>query len=116
MSTTEHFAIAKITDTFLGASEDSHGILTAELTVDYGVTGGQRIGGYNLGSKTTAFGMQFVRAILGAVGVACWEQVKGRTILVIQDGENGRPIGIQNLPTEHGKRFVFDDLVQDYTK
>lgn len=116
--TGEHLAIAKITDTFLGADEDSHGILTAMLTVDYGPGGNgwsSCAGGYNLGSKTTAFGMQFVRGILEAAGVGTWEQLKGRTILVIQRDEGGPILGIQNLPTEPGRRFVFAELAAEYT-
>ena len=112
----ERTEIVKITDTFLGANEDSHGILTATLTVDYGTSGGgQRIGGYNLSTKTSAFGMQHVKALMGAVGVSSWEQMKGKTILVITDGEQGPVIGIQNLPTERGRRFIFDELTAQYT-
>jgi len=112
----EHTQIAKITGTFLGANEDSHGILTATLTVDYGTRGGgQRIGGYNLSTKTSAFGMQFVNALMDAAGASSWEELKGKTILVITDGKQGPVIGIQNLPTERGRRFIFDELTAQYT-
>ena len=70
MTSTEHLAIAKITDTFLGAGERSHGVLTATLTVDYGGTS-QSVGNYSLGGKT-AFGIQFVARILRAAGVSSW--------------------------------------------
>ena len=118
MTTTpvERTQIAKITDTFLGANEDTHGVLTATLTVDYGGAG-QTIGGYNLSSKTTAFGMQFVKALMGAAGADSWEQMKGKTILVITDSDRpyGKVIGIQNLPTERGGRFIFDELAAGYS-
>jgi len=111
MTSTEHLAIAKITDTFLGAGERSHGVLTATLTVDYGGTS-QSVGNYSLGGKT-AFGIQFVARILRAAGVSSWEEVKGRTILVVQETKDGRVIGIQNLPTEPGARFIFADLAAE---
>jgi hypothetical protein len=71
MTSTEHLAIAKITDTYLGAGERSHGVLTAQLTVDYGGTS-QSVGNYSLGGKTS-FGIQFVAWILRAAGVSSWE-------------------------------------------
>lgn len=131
--------IAKITDTFLG--RESHGILTCYLTVDYGGSG-QMIGGYGLdeptwgtddgfvvgdrpddptakfaGRRGRAYGMEFVHRIIKACGVDSWEQIKGRTIYVLddlpEDGStvgSGKVIGIENLPTEPGERFIFDDL------
>lgn len=110
-STTEHLAIAKITGTFLGAGERSHGVLTAQLTVDYGGSS-QSIGNYNLGGPTS-FGIQFVAKVIAAVGVGSWEELKGRTILVVEEVEYGRVIGIQNLPTERGARFIFADLAAE---
>lgn len=106
--------IGKITGTFLGADENSHGILTATLTIDHGGSGCQ-IGGYALGSKTTAFGMQFVKHLMDAAGAESWEKMVGRTIFVIRDGnEYGPAIGIENLPTERGRRFVFSELAEQY--
>src|SRR5665648_1151956 len=118
-ATVEHTQIAKVTDTFLGASEDTHGILTATLTVAYGPDGchsSQRIGGYNLATKDSAFGMQFVKALMDAAGASSWEDMKGTTVLVITSGEEGPVIGIRNLPTERGGRFIFDELVAEYTR
>lgn len=109
----ERLQIAKITDTQLGYQD--HGILSADLTVDFGSGGGgsMGVGGYGLGSKTTAFGMQFVKGILDACGVRRWEDLKGRTVYVVLDSADefgGRVIGIQNLPTEPGTRFIFAEL------
>lgn len=82
-TTAEHKQIGKIISTFLGASEDSHGILTATLVVDHGGSiGTSHIGGYNLGSRNTAFGMQFVRHLLRAAGAESWEQLVGKTIFL----------------------------------
>ncbi len=105
--------IAKITGTFLGANEDTHGILTAQLTVDLGGSQTRSVGGYSLGSKDTAFGMQFVAALMRAAGAQSWESMVGRTVFVLTD-EHDRVVGIENLPTEPGERFVFDELVVQY--
>lgn len=113
---TEVKVIGKITGTFLGANEDSHGILTATLDIDHG---GSRchIGGYPLGTKDTAFGMQFVKHLMDAAGAETWEQMVGRTIFVIRQGdEYGPAIGIGNLPTERGSRFIFQELADQYTR
>ncbi len=122
---TEHKAIAKITNTMLGY--EGHGILTASLCVDYGGSG-QWIGNYAfdepvweggakhqgefLGRFGTAYGMQFIQRLLKACGVDKWEDIKGRTIYVLKEDDrwNAKVIGIENLPTEPGERFLFSDL------
>jgi hypothetical protein len=120
-SITQH--IAKIESTNLGYED--HAILTAMLFVDYGGSG-QGVGGYSLdepirdgdrfvGRRGTDFGMEFVARIIRACGVDTWEKVKGRTIYVLKDGDgwDARPVGIENLPTERGERFLFADLVAE---
>lgn len=111
MTGTELREITKITDTNLGYEE--HGIFSANLTLDYGGSG-QSAGGYNLGNPEVGFGAAFIKGILGACGVQSWEQVKGRTVLAIKDDRMGRVLGLENLPTEPGKRFMFADLVAEY--
>lgn len=112
-----HKTVAKITDTFLGADESSHGIFTAELTVSYG-SSGQRIGGYSL-SADNGFGGAFIRKILSAAGVSSWEKLQGRTILVLTENEPtfgpNHVLGIAPLPTEPGEAFLFADLAGQYT-
>lgn len=122
--------IAKITSTMLGYED--HGILTCYLTVDYGSGGCQGVGGYGMDMPIrddddrfvkrvgTAYGMEFVCRIIKACGVETWEQVKGRTIFVLQDlpedasaWGTSRVIGIENLPTERGERFIFADLYEE---
>lgn len=108
----ERLQIAKITDTSLGYVPD-RGILSADLRVDFGGGSTMGIGGYNLGSRDTAFGMQFIKGILDACGVGLWEEVTGRTVYVVFNSPDeyiGRAIGIQNLPTEPGTRFIFSEL------
>lgn len=113
---TEVKVIGKITRTFLGANEDSHGILTATLDIDHGGSS-CRIGGYALGTKDTAFGMQFVKHLMDAAGATKWEEMAGRTIFVIRQGDAyGPAIGIENLPTERGGRFIFHELADQYTR
>lgn len=122
--------IAKITGTMLGYED--HGILTCMLTVEYGGGSGQGIGGYCLDTPVkddgrfvcrvgTAYGMEFVARVLRACGVDKWEDVKGRTIYVLQDLPEGeaawgtsRVVGIENLPTERGERFIFADLAAEF--
>jgi hypothetical protein len=108
--------IAKIERTFLGIED--HGIFTAELTVNYGGSG-QTIGGYRLDypnsqSPGTAFGIEFVKGVMGACGVDSWEKVKGSTILVLKKEERGHVLGIKPLPTESGTTFIFSELVEQF--
>lgn len=120
--------IAKIKSTMLGYED--HGIFTCMLDVDYG-SGGQGVGGYtfdtpidkdghHLGRIGTAYGMEFIARVIRACGVQTWEQVKGRTIFVLQDLPNdaatwgiNKVIGIENLPTEPGERFIFSELYDE---
>jgi hypothetical protein len=122
--------VAKITDTFLGWED--HGRLTVVLTVDYGGSA-QGVGGYALDEPLfedgrfvrrvgTAYGMEFVAQVMRACGVDRWEAVKGRTVYVLQDLDEGdlswgtsKVLGIEPLPTERGVPFIFDDLVEDFT-
>lgn len=118
--------LAKITSTMLGY--ESHGILTCMLMVDYGGLC-QGVGNYSfdqpvhdeggafVGRFGTAYGMEFVARVIRACGVDTWEELKGRTIFVLQDldAENSgwgssSVVGIENLPTERGERFVFSRL------
>ncbi len=117
----EHKRIAKITQTMLGY--EYHGIFTAQVFVDYGGSG-QGIGGYcldepvrddagdHIGRRGTAYGMEWIARFMRACGVDSWEKVKGRTILVIteDDSWNARVLGVENLPTEPGERFIYSDL------
>jgi len=110
--------IAKITKTFLGAGEDTRGIFTANLTVDYGGSG-QRIGDYVFNRDDSGFTAGFIKGILDAAGVESWEQLVGRTILVLTDTDtdewNAPVLGIAPLPTERGTQFLFADLVAAHT-
>lgn len=96
--------IARVESTHLG--NEDHGIFTAMLHVNYGGSV-QGVGGYVLGDHAS----DFIQGVLCACGVDSWEKVKGRTILVLTDGESfgAAVLGIENLPTEPGERFLFAD-------
>jgi hypothetical protein len=128
--------IAKITHTRLGYED--HGLFDLSLCVDYGGSG-QWIGGYCLDTPVwrdvdgsamhqrppgaegdmkrwgTSYGMEFIARTLRACGVTSWEKIAGRTIIVLKehDGWNAPVVGIENLPTEKGERFVFADLKRE---
>jgi hypothetical protein len=108
--------IAKIADTFLG--REDHGILTAYLTVDYGGAQ-QSVGGYffdepDPANKRRRRGLaqcaDFIAAALACCDVDSWEKLKGRTVYVRFD-DNRRPVGMAPLPTEHGRPFLFADVI-----
>lgn len=96
--------IAKIERTHLGLED--HGILTGMLHVTYGGSA-QGVGGYDL--RTGSAAAVFIERTLRACGVRTWEALKGRTIYVLTD-ESRRVVGIENLPTEPGERFLFADI------
>ena len=110
--------IAKIESTMLGYED--HSIFSISLHVRYGENTHQGVGGYALdewdesvGHRVgTAYGHNFIIRVLKAVGASKWEDVKGRTIMVLfeKDGWNELPIGIKNLPTEPGETFIFSEL------
>lgn len=102
--------IAKIKETMLGYED--HGIFTALLNVDYGGAG-QSVGGYDLRLPNQA--RIFILGVLRACHVERWEQVKGRTIYVLFDGTSyhDKIMGIAPLPTEQGKVFLFEELMED---
>jgi hypothetical protein len=65
--------------------------------------------------------MEFVARLMRACGVSSWEKLVGRTIFVLQDLPEGASslgtssvVGIENLPTEPGERFVFADLASEF--
>jgi hypothetical protein len=102
--------IAKIVKTRLGYED--HGILTAWLDLDYGGAG-QGAGGsaldgpYEDGKRQpNAECGRFIAGVIGACGVANWEDVKGRTVIALCDD---LVRGIKPLPTEPGTPFMFEE-------
>ena len=123
--TTMHKEIAKIRRAYLGVED--HGILACSIDFDFGGSG-QGTGCYCLdepihdedgkfiGREGTAYGMQFVAAVMRAAGVESWDKLEGRTVFALRDSEGwgGKIIGIAPLPTEHGEEFLFEDLRQKH--
>jgi len=107
--------LAKIEQTFLGYQD--HGHLTAVLRVSCGAVS-QSVGGYSLDEYDAAAGLrvgtvraaEFIGRTVKACGADSWEQLRGRTIYVLIDGTDGVAVGIENLPTEPGERFIFADV------
>jgi hypothetical protein len=97
--------LAKIEKTFLGLED--HGILTGFLQVTYG-DAGQGIGGYSISHVAG----DYLERTLKACGVDSWEKLRGRTIYVLTD-QDRRVVGIEPLPTEPGKPFMFADMFED---
>ena len=125
--------IAKIEQTSLGWED--HGILSAQIWVTYG-SSGQGIGGYAfdatlqrdggvylinesrvssatwIGRVGCAYGMEWIARFMRACGVESWENLVGRTIVVLKDGDdyNASVVGVKPLPTEKGEQFIYADL------
>ena len=83
--------VATIESTTLGY--ESHGILSAYLTLSWG-SNGISVGGYCLDQPRdrdaddytrigTAFGMDHIIRILETVGVESWESLKGQQVIVL---------------------------------
>jgi hypothetical protein len=95
---------AVIDGTMLGVED--HGILTAFVYLDYGDGIHQGFGGYALDEydrerkrrKGTAFGAEFIRDLLDAVGVSQWEKLKGVNVRVRAD---------------HGKVYAIGHIIKD---
>lgn len=118
--------IAKVEKTMLGFED--HGIMTCFLHLSFGGSG-QGAGGYALdeprrdasdkflGRYGTSYGMEWVIRAIKACGVDTWEQIKGRTVLALREGEdrfNGKLVGLKPLPTERGETFIFADLAAEH--
>jgi hypothetical protein len=81
---------AKITHAFLGF--ESHGILTANLQLDFGHSS-QGFGGYRLdGGQINACAI-FIRGVLSLLECEHWGQLVGKTLRVKGDGHSIHAIG-----------------------
>ena len=116
-----HKEIAKIRRAYFGTED--HGILCCNIDFEFGGSG-QGTGGYAMdepvhddegkfvGREGTAYGMQFLAAVMAAAGVDSWDKLEGRTVFALRDsdGWGGKIVGIAPLPTERGETFIFEDL------
>ena len=113
--------IAKIESTMLGIED--HGIFTAYVFMNYGGSS-QGFGGYVLDKlvdretyrrEPMPSALGFVTGVLQAAGVDSWERLKGRTLFVLfanDDEWNEKPIGLEPLPTEPGKRWMASEWAE----
>ncbi len=75
---------------------EGHGILSSNITLDYGGSG-QGFGGYAFGGEYTDY---WVRGVLEALEVEEWSKLKGTSIRVKIDGDgefDGRIIAIGHI-------------------
>ena len=108
MLQTTYIKNAVIERTFLG--KEDHGILTLNLSLNYGDGSCQGFGGMTLDvySKKEdrrighAYGTECLLRILEVVGVESWEELKGKNIRVETDSSSwdGKIIAIGNILSE----------------
>jgi hypothetical protein len=111
--------IGTISATRLGYQD--HGILTADLTVDW-PGGGVSVGGFVLDEpkdregrdytrRGTAYGLDHVIRLMETVGVAKWEDLRGRQVVVLFEGGSAwgaQSVGIAST-TDEDKVFVLKE-------
>jgi len=85
---------------------EDHGILTLSLFFSGG-SWGQGAPAYNLNGDHCG---QYIRELLGAVGVRSVAALAGRTVFVLREEGFGPIVGIENLPTENGHRLIFSEF------
>jgi len=109
---------AVIESTMLGY--EGHGIFSAYLQLDYGCAG-QSFGGYAMDEPKgergagrhrvgTAFGMDFIIAVMKVVGVESWEELKGKHVRVKSDF--GKVYALGNFLKDEW--FTPEDLAQKH--
>lgn len=108
---------ALITGTSLG--NESHGIFTVSLTLEYGI-GCQCFGGYAMDDYDkrkkkrlgTAYGMAFIMRVLEIAGVDSWEKLKGKYIRV--EATHSEVIGIGHITKDDW--FYPEQDLKEYVK
>ena len=108
-----------INGTFLGHS--GQGIFGFALHIDYG-SSGQGFGPYCLSHRPDG-GTEIYNPLIGeaigkicaAVGVSCWENLKGQTVYVGRDTDTNALVSIEAPPfVQHGPAYnIIDHLGQD---
>src|SRR5690606_28267458 len=103
--------VGTITATRLGYQD--HGILTADLTIEW-PGGGVSVGGFALDEprdregkdhsrKGTAYGLDHIIRIIETVGVEKWEDLKGERVIVLFEGASAwssQSVGIAHVTDE----------------
>lgn len=116
---TVHRSIARLTDTYIGFTERTRGLFVLEVRADYGnvnITGPLVVFSRRLDAPGGGFSPDAARWIKGfcdAAGVQRWEDVAGRTVLIVWDDVTDvfdKALGVEPLPTEPGTPFMFDEV------
>lgn len=92
--------IAKINRADLGFED--HGIFGFNIDFQFSEASFQGTGWYGIKSS------EILSRVMEAVGVARWEDLRGRTVLALYEDE--RIVGIKPLPTENGKILLFKNV------
>lgn len=121
--------LAKVQDIFFGWED--HGHLTCGAHMKLGSGGNITIGNYGLdealwdtptgersedasassiGRRGTEYGMEFMVRFMQAFGVREWADIKSKTVYVLMESYTGPVVGIEPLPTENGRRFLFGEV------
>ena len=96
--------------TFLG--HEDHGIFTFVLHINFGMSG-QGFGTYSLSYRPDGDKEHYhprigeaIGKICAAVGVKCWEDLKGEVVCMTRNSESGMLIAIEALPSvPHGAAY-----------
>ena len=114
--------LARITKAGLEIKE--RGILNFWIFVDYEEGCSQGIGGIALDTWSdkkkdrigTAYGCEMIRRLLLCLNVNNFEEMVGRDIFVLGDGEdfNFYPKGIKTLRADGGKSIVFSEVAEEF--
>lgn len=116
--------IGTIRSTRLGYQD--HGILTADLTVEW-PGGGVSVGGFVLDEpkdreardytrRGTAFGLDHIIRLIETVGVEKWEDLKGQQVVVLFEGNGGigsRSVGLAST-TDESKVMVLAEHATEW--
>jgi hypothetical protein len=103
---------ARITKTHLGYED--HGVLTGYITLDLGDDGSavQAFGGLNLTQPEEM--KKFVKGVVDAVGVTCWEALPGQHVRVKhRDGPISNIVAIGHIMND--KWYIPECWLEDKT-
>ena len=107
-----HTKNARISKTMLGYED--HGIFTFSIELNYGGSF-QGAGQYCLYQPTTGsdYAGKMISQILEVVGVDTWEQLPGKSVVALLDGDqwNAQVIGLQNFLG--GSQVIFANVFKD---
>lgn len=111
--------LARITKTILGPED--HGIFTAQVYLEWGGSG-TAIGGHYFGVVDAGegkwfpnqYGLNWIAGVMYAAGVRCWEDLRGREIVMLHPAGTGyNRAGMNAVGVAHpidDRSFLFQDI------